>query len=370
MLTRLFVVGCGVWLACRPPSHAAAVAGEGKTENTTAIMKDDSGVLLIDDARLRKEFEEKVAALTGDSPDRFVEHRPAQLERRSFALDLPAPGNRKMTPAQIYRQRIDSVVVVGVFYHCSSKRCQRLHSSLSSGVMIHEDGVFLTNYHVVDVKQPRLQAMAVMTVEGRVFLVDEVLAADPVHDVAAVRLRGASGLPAAPVFRDEPVGRPVTLITHPRGNFYSLTRGYVSRYNMGDQTNVIMNITADYAVGSSGGAVFNNRGDVVGLVSSTTSIAASSVRLDQGTKGGVLEKLFSRHDSSGAAAAAPCEAVEPPDMEHEPESEAPPQGEQGDVPIKAPSPRPRSGAVTIPVNHQMTVKNTVPSRAILDLFTD
>jgi len=173
-------------------------------------------------------------------------------------------------------------------------------------VVIHEDGVLLTNYHVADIQQERFLAMGVMTEDGRVFLVDEVLAADPVHDVAILKLAGADGLAVAPVCADEPVGNPVTLITHPRGQMFSLAHGYISRYCMGDDTNLVMNITADYAGGSSGGAIFNDRGDVVGLVSSTTSLAASRV----------------------------------------------------------------SSNVNMSVNHQMTIKNTVPSRAIMALIAE
>ncbi len=367
---RVINFWCGVCLVCSSAGYSTADAVGGALEAGKAIITESAGVRLIDDDRLKQEFEQKVAALVGDSPDRFAEHRLAQLERRSCALELPLPGTLSMTPADIYRRRIDCVVVVGVFYHCASKNCQRLHSSLSSGVVIHETGVLLTNYHVVEIEQPRFLAMAAMTVDGRVFMVDEVLSADPVHDVAAIKLRGITGLSAAPVFRDEPVGQPVTLITHPRNHFYSLTSGHVSRYSMGERTNVVMNITADYAVGSSGGAIFNDRGDVVGLVSSTTSIAAGNVRFDQGTKGGVLEKLLGRHHTGDPAAAVRCEEVDAPDEEHEPDGEAPRrEGEKG-PPREGPSPRPRSRAVDIPVNHQMTIKNAVPARAILDLFED
>ena len=46
-----------------------------------------------------------------------------------------------------------------------------------------------------------------------------------------------------------------------------------------------MSVTADYAVGSSGGPVFNSQGDVVGMVSRTYSTKAS--------------KNHRRHDSLG-----------------------------------------------------------------------
>ena len=56
-----------------------------------------------------------------------------------------------------------------------------------------------------------------------------------------------------------------------------MTHGMVSRYNMIMETKhkkagKRMTITADYAKGSSGAPVFNRKGQVVGVVSSTSSI--------------------------------------------------------------------------------------------------
>lgn len=317
---------------------------------------------IIDDSRMLADFREKVSDLIAVSnavPD--LNALQEQLARRSCSLDLPTVGTNLMTPAEIYAQRIESVVMVGTFYHCSSRCCRRLHSSVASGVILHTNGVFVTNYHVMESTPARIQAIAVMTIDGDVFLADEVLAADPNHDVAIVSLQDAAGLTAAPVRADEPVGNPVTLITHPKGQYFSLTSGYVSRYHRGEHTNLVMNITADYAVGSSGGAIFNHRGDVAGLVSSTTSIAARTTRFGVDPATGHL-LVPGAQRTRGLSS-----------EEHET-----PEGDSGedddhvlDIGKKEEPEKKQAGRrqfVQIPLMHQMTVKNAVPARAILDLI--
>ncbi len=195
-----------------------------------------------------------------------------QLSRSSCDLKLPASGRSAMSRADIYQQRLSSVVMVGKLHHCQSKSCKKTHANIASGVILHEDGIVLTNYHVVNGDAEKGLGMGVMTADGKAFLVDEVIAASKQADVALLRLKDAKDLCAAPLAAEEPVGNPITLISHPAGNFFSLSSGHIARYCKDSDGSCTMQITADYAKGSSGGPIFNDRGDVVGLVSTTLSI--------------------------------------------------------------------------------------------------
>jgi S1-C subfamily serine protease len=80
------------------------------------------------------------------------------------------------------------------------------------------------------------------------------------------------------VIADEPVGNPVSVISHPGQRFYGMTAGIVSRYfalAMHGTSVTRMAITADFAHGSSGAPVFNEFGNVVGMVTCTDSIYRS-----------------------------------------------------------------------------------------------
>jgi serine protease Do len=72
-----------------------------------------------------------------------------------------------------------------------------------------------------------------------------------------------------------PVGAKIDLISHPNQRFYTLTEGRVARYFMmqrGKMPVSAMSITADFGRGSSGGPVFNESGEVVGIAASTESL--------------------------------------------------------------------------------------------------
>jgi serine protease Do len=108
-----------------------------------------------------------------------------------------------------------------------------------------------------------------------VYPVVEVLAADAARDVALVKLGGAKNLPAAPVRAGSSPLTDVVVMSHPDGRFFSITKGVVSRYfrrGKDGKGPMFMQITADYAKGSSGGPVLNTAGEVIGLVSSTNSV--------------------------------------------------------------------------------------------------
>lgn len=120
---------------------------------------------------------------------------------------------------------------------------------------------------------------------GSVYAVTGVAAADAGGDAAVVRIDGRGhefpclGIAPAPAS-----GTPVSVISHPRGRFYCLTEGVVSRYHRQRRQDrddaaapgppaVWMSVTADYAMGSSGGPVFDAAGRVVGMVSRTATLS-------------------------------------------------------------------------------------------------
>ena len=142
--------------------------------------------------------------------------------------------------------------------------------------MLTASGVAVTNYHVVDAKQNMTVVAA--TQDGRVLAVREVLAADRAHDVAVVQLdvpAGGEPLEPLPLGAQARPGADVFVMSHPDNRFFCFTRGTVSRYfragpHRGNAT--MMQITADFARGSSGGPVLDARGQAVGMVASTSSV--------------------------------------------------------------------------------------------------
>ncbi|MCP4645156.1 MAG: trypsin-like peptidase domain-containing protein [bacterium] len=228
-----------------------------------------------DDAQVKKEFVKRLRALEKDKKTkpmgalfRELHRKPLKPEDRSF---VRAPvSETALTPAEIYETCKKSVVVVGGLYKC--KKCKDWHMTTASGFAISESGVIATNYHVVDVSDRA--TMGVMTSDGEVYPVTAVLAADKVDDVAILQV-DAEGMTPLALASGAPVGTPVTVISHPNNNLFTLTQGAISRryvqHKFGSKA-ARLSITADFAIGSSGGPVLNECGAVVGMVSYTVSL--------------------------------------------------------------------------------------------------
>lgn len=194
----------------------------------------------------------------------------SQLRTGSCSLTLESPAQEKLTPQETYEKRRDCIVVVAQLFPDNSV-------DHATGFVIASNGVVVTNYHVVD--KPTAISRAVMTSDRRMHRVTGILAADKAADLAIIKI-DADGLHAAPLSGGDPEGSPVTLISHPQTGFYSLATGHISRYwatvMYGRETH-LMGVTADFSEGSSGAPVFNSRGNVTGVVTSTRDLGYQMV---------------------------------------------------------------------------------------------
>lgn len=172
----------------------------------------------------------------------------------------PTATSESLDAAAIYRRKRQSVVVVGHLLPDG----EVIHAA---GVIVDPTGIIATAYHVVD--KPTAVARGAATVDGRIYAIQEILAADRVNDVALFRV-DAENLAAATLSAGDAEGTPLTIVSHPAAEFYSVTQGLLRRYQSsvfyGKQI-VQMSVTADFTDGASGGPVFNARGEVAGIVS-------------------------------------------------------------------------------------------------------
>ncbi len=187
------------------------------------------------------------------------------------ALTLPDLHQGPISPSEIYEKRAESVLVVGML--AKTKKSQKYELAGCSGFALTADGIFVTNYHVVD--NPDADTMVVMTHSGRITPATEVLAADKLADVAILRAPGAEFVPLPLAQEVPPPGSPIWVISNPDHNFFCFTNGMVSRHFMAltdAGKTPQMAITADFGVGSSGGPILDSKGQVTGIVCSTTSV--------------------------------------------------------------------------------------------------
>lgn len=173
----------------------------------------------------------------------------------AFALILglgPANGE---SGREIVRRSLQSVVVVTT----ESPGGDPL--SLGTGFFVARD-LIVTNFHVVD-GATRVSARVVGG--GERLAVDGVVAADPVHDLAVVRLFGQGASPLDLGRSDSvAVGDSVYVIGNPEGLEGTVSTGVVSAIRS-TASGVLMQMTAPVSPGSSGGPVLNTKGEVVGV---------------------------------------------------------------------------------------------------------
>jgi len=155
----------------------------------------------------------------------------------------------RLTPQQIAQTALPSVVLI-----CTP-------TGLGSGFIAAADGKIATNYHVV-----RGVTRASIVTSDRVEHEDvEVIALDEVHDVAILRI-GAQKLQPLTLGDSSlaKAGEHVVAIGNPLGLGSTVSDGLLSAIRELPHLTVLQ-ISAPISPGSSGGPVFNDRGEVIGV---------------------------------------------------------------------------------------------------------
>ncbi|MCR5913866.1 PDZ domain-containing protein [Corynebacterium sp. zg254] len=156
-----------------------------------------------------------------------------------------------------------------------------------SGSIISNDGLIMTNNHVVDGAERGRSKIEVLTNDGRT-LPATVVATDPASDIAVIKADGANDLQPIAIGNsdDVQVGQAVVAVGSPLGLSATVTSGIVSAKNRpvqaagerGGEGSLIDAIQTDAAInpGNSGGALVNMNGELVGIPSVIASLGSGS----------------------------------------------------------------------------------------------
>ncbi len=161
----------------------------------------------------------------------------------------------------------------------------------ASAVALSEDGLCVSNYHVFEpmINQgqglmPQDSLFFVADVNGNVYQIETVLTYNKSADLTVFKIdtRKAKLTPAS-MGEDGDVGDKVHAMTNPAHFPYYYSQGVIAR-NAAYDNNPWENrteISADFGVGSSGGPVFDDCGNLVAVVSSTQGVYAENTKGDE-----------------------------------------------------------------------------------------
>lgn len=198
--------------------------------------------------------------------------RPVNITTPSRSTASVAAGSEVEKSFEELAMLASSVVLITVF----DGKGERLGSG--SGIMIGKEGYILTNNHVA--AGGRFFTVRIEDDEKE-YKTDEIIKYHSVLDLAIIRIQRK--LNPIPVYKgNKPLvrGQKVVAIGSPLGLFNSVSDGIISGFRKIDDVDMIQ-FTAPTSRGSSGGAVLNMQGEVIGI--STAGIdAGQNINLAMG----------------------------------------------------------------------------------------
>lgn len=134
-----------------------------------------------------------------------------------------------------------------------------------SGFVAFDSRTLITNYHVV----AGGELVLAESDAGESFFLDQVIACSKEKDLAILRFKGDTGLAPLPLANDSALmrGQSVVAIGSPQGYKNTVSKGDISAL-VKEQGMDLIQFTAPISTGSSGGALFDNQGRVIGITSS------------------------------------------------------------------------------------------------------
>ena len=207
----------------------------------------------------------QTAPSDGSSSDILINSTPIELSEESYT--------RATVVHKVYRSVVE---ITTSSVNTSMFMPQQVLSGAGSGVIITTDGYIVTNHHVVD----GASAIEVGLANGKTYEA-KLVASDAKTDMAVIKIE-ATDLNAA-TFGDSSqlvVGQTVLAIGNPLGSLGgTVTEGIISALDreitIEKESMTLMQISAAVNPGNSGGGLFDEQGNLIGIVNAKVSTDSS-----------------------------------------------------------------------------------------------
>jgi hypothetical protein len=141
-----------------------------------------------------------------------------------------------------------------------------VNSALGSGLIVNSSGIIITNFHVIEGAYPVKVKLSCGDIYDDIGVID----IDERKDIAIIKIKGWN-LPEVKLGNSDvvKVGDQIVVIGNPKGLENSVTDGLISGIRDTGKGYKMNQISAPISLGSSGSPVFNMRGEVVGIATSS-----------------------------------------------------------------------------------------------------
>jgi len=167
-----------------------------------------------------------------------------------------AQNQSRKTPSEIAREQSQAVAIIEALDDRGTVIGQ------GSGFVVTPGGAIVSNLHVVQ----GASMVRVRLPNGDMYKTADVIDVDDVKDIIVLKIKGFQ-LPTVRLGDSDrtEVGEPIIAISSPEGLTNSISTGVISGMRRLD-THRVFQITAPISNGSSGGALYDTSGSVIGIV--------------------------------------------------------------------------------------------------------
>ena len=169
---------------------------------------------------------------------------------------LPNIYSQSLTAEQIYNKVSDAVVVILAYDYNDELATQ------GSGVIINDEGYVVTNYHVLAGNE-RIEVLH----NKEILPFQDIIGIDVEKDILILKIEN-NKIPAMKIGDSKTIniGQRVYAIGSPLGFENTISEGIISGLRNYDEIGRnFIQITASISHGSSGGAVVNDKGELIGI---------------------------------------------------------------------------------------------------------
>ena len=199
-------------------------------------------------------------------------------------IKLPDAATKPLRGREISATARKAYLRLGWYYLCP--RCEKWHLQFAGAYPIGEDVIVTCHHCVVPKTEMREGYLIAVDHEGSVYSVTTVIARSQTLDAAILRVSGAKFAPLALQDNVAP-GDPAYCFSEPLGQLGYFTTGIVNRFfwqhskrgpagSLDELKSLRMNVSTDWAPGSSGAAVLDECGNAIGHVATISPMSENA----------------------------------------------------------------------------------------------